>query len=130
MPGVPLIRPVAEFRYKFNDIANLVHETDEPVFLTVKGRIDLVVMSTATYEKDFAHEVYGMLKEAEGQVEATARRHSHAELMSRLRQMTKRPVGVGSPGGLPPDELPPDGLPPGGQPLGGQAPGGEPSYGV
>ena len=44
------IRPVSDLRNNFAEISRLVHETDEPVYLTKNGYGDMVVMSLDTFD--------------------------------------------------------------------------------
>ena len=46
-----MIRPVSDLRNNFAEISKLVHETEQPLFLTKNGYGDLVVMSMETYEE-------------------------------------------------------------------------------
>ena len=86
MPVVPKIRPISDLRNKFSDISRIVHENNEPVYLTKNGRGDMVVMSLEAYEKNlFESEIYLKLKEAEYQAATTKRRYSHEEVMTELR---------------------------------------------
>ena len=72
MPAIPEIRPVSDLRNRFRDISKIVHETNEPVYLTKNGRGDMVVMSLEAYEQNlFESEIYLKLKEAEYQAEST-----------------------------------------------------------
>ena len=48
---MPHIRPISDSRNHFTDIAKLVNESDEPVFLTKNGYGIMVVMSIEAYEK-------------------------------------------------------------------------------
>lgn len=43
------IRPVTDLRNNFADISKIVHEENEPVFLTKNGYGDMVVMSVEQY---------------------------------------------------------------------------------
>ena len=47
---MPVIRPSADLRNKYNEISELCHEYLEPVFITKNGTGDLAVMSMETYE--------------------------------------------------------------------------------
>jgi len=56
---MPHIRPVSDLRNNFADISRIVHETQEPVFLTKNGYGDMVVMSMEAYERKlFESEIY------------------------------------------------------------------------
>lgn len=45
------IKPSAEIRNNYNKIANMCRETGEPVYLTMNGEGDLVVMDINSFEK-------------------------------------------------------------------------------
>lgn len=63
------IRPSAELRNKYNDISNLCKETREPVFITVNGRGDTVIMNIEDYNQMIAElELLKMLAESENDV--------------------------------------------------------------
>ena len=47
---MPKIRPISDLRNNFAEISKLVHEEQEPVFITKKGYGDMVVMSMEQYE--------------------------------------------------------------------------------
>jgi len=62
---MPTIRPITDLR-NTNEISELCHSQQEPVFITKNGYDDLVIMSMATYEKNMAIlELYRKLQEAE-----------------------------------------------------------------
>jgi len=83
MPAIPKIRPVSDLRNKFSDISKMVHENNEPVYLTKNGRGDMVVLSFEAYEKNlFEAEIYLKLKEAEHQAASTKKRYTHDEVMA------------------------------------------------
>ena len=63
---MPLIRPISDLRNRANEISEICHNEDEPVFITKKGKGDLVVMSQAHYERlSSLMELYKKLGEAE-----------------------------------------------------------------
>ncbi len=87
---MPIIRPVSDLRNKFAELSALVHEEQQPVFITKNGRDDMVVMSTALYERQQAMlELYGKLLEAEAEVQSGARLIPHEEAMAKLRAMLR-----------------------------------------
>lgn len=45
------IRPSSDLRNKYPEISTLTHETREPVFITVNGREDTVIMGHIQYNK-------------------------------------------------------------------------------
>ncbi|MBQ3253010.1 MAG: type II toxin-antitoxin system Phd/YefM family antitoxin [Acholeplasmatales bacterium] len=63
------IRPSAELRNKYNEISTLCKETREPVFITVNGHGDTVIMSLEDYNQMVAElELLKMLSESEDDV--------------------------------------------------------------
>ena len=46
-----LIKPSANIRQNYNEIADMCRKTGEPVFLTKNGEGDLVVMDIGTYNR-------------------------------------------------------------------------------
>lgn len=83
---MPHIRPVSDLRNNFADISRIVHETEEPIFLTKNGYGDMVVMSMEVYERKlFECEIYFKLKEAELEAKTTNKRYSHKEVFDDLR---------------------------------------------
>lgn len=84
---MPQIRPVSDLRNNFAEISRVVHETEEPVFLTKNGYGDMVVMSMEMYERKlFGSEVYFKLREAELEAKSTDKRFSHKEVFAELKQ--------------------------------------------
>ena len=62
---MPNIRPISDLR-NTNEISELCHTSDEPIFITKNGYGDLVVMSIEHYERQQAViELYQKLGEAE-----------------------------------------------------------------
>ena len=62
---MPQIRPISDLR-NTNEISELCHSNNEPVFITKNGYGDLVVMSIEAYERGQAMmELYKKLGEAE-----------------------------------------------------------------
>ncbi len=63
------IRPSAELRNKYNEISNLCKVTREPVFITVNGHGDTVIMSLENYNQMISElELLKMLSESEDDV--------------------------------------------------------------
>ena len=48
---MPVIKPISDLRNKANEISQLVHNADEPIFITRNGEGDMVVMSLTHYAK-------------------------------------------------------------------------------
>jgi len=83
---MPLIRPISDLRNKTNEISELCHKEDQPIFITKNGQGDLVVMSQAHYER--LHnllELYQKLGEAEALDAAGEKGTTHTEIMKKLK---------------------------------------------
>lgn len=48
---MPIIKPISDLRNKSNEISELAHNSNEPIFITKNGEGDLVVMSMSHYSK-------------------------------------------------------------------------------
>lgn len=63
------IRPSSELRNKYNEISNLCKETRKPVYITVNGRGDTVILSLEQFNQMQAElELLKMLSESEDDV--------------------------------------------------------------
>ena len=63
------IRPSAELRNKYNEISKLCKVTREPVYITVNGHGDTVIMSIENYNQMISElELLKMLSESEDDV--------------------------------------------------------------
>ncbi len=63
------IRPSAELRNKYNEISSICRETKEPIYITVNGRGDTVVLNITEFEKMKAElELLRSLAEADDDV--------------------------------------------------------------
>ncbi len=83
---MPLIRPISDLRNRSNEISELCHLENEPVFITRKGKGDLVVMSQAHYEQlQSLLELYHSLGEAEALDASGEKGRAHREIMKRFR---------------------------------------------
>lgn len=84
---MPQIRPISDLRNRFAEISKVVHESDEPVFLTKNGYGDMVVMSIEAYERKLLeNEIHVKLKDAEAEAKSTDFRYTHEEVFSQLRK--------------------------------------------
>ncbi len=83
---MPLIRPISDLRNRSAEISELCHSEDQPVFITKKGKGDLVVMSQAHYEHlQSLLELYQKLGEAEALDAAGEQGITHREIIGRLK---------------------------------------------
>lgn len=84
---MPVIRPVSDLRNKFNEISDLCHKENEPVFITKQGKGDMVIMSQAHYEMLLnLVDLCKKLREAEAQDASGDSGISHQKMMERLRK--------------------------------------------
>ena len=82
---MPKIRPITDLR-NTNEISEICHKLQEPIFITKNGYGDLVVMSVDTYERQMALvEIYKKLAEAEAQVVKEVPMLDGKEVFEKLR---------------------------------------------
>jgi prevent-host-death family protein len=87
---MPLIRPISDLRNRSTEISDLCHSEDQPVFITKKGKGNLVVMSQAHYERLYSLiEIYQKLGEAEALDAAGEQGITHSEIVDRLKANIK-----------------------------------------
>jgi PHD/YefM family antitoxin component YafN of YafNO toxin-antitoxin module len=83
---MPQIRPITDLR-NTNEISEMCHKHNEPIFITKNGYGDLVIMSIETYERQLALlEVYKKLAEAEKQIEQNEPLLDGEEVFKKLRK--------------------------------------------
>ncbi len=79
------IRPITDLR-NTNEISEICHKQDEPIFITKNGYGDLVVMSIETYERQLSLvDVYKKLAEAETQIKQGVPLLDGEEVFKKLR---------------------------------------------
>jgi prevent-host-death family protein len=84
---MPLIKPISDLRNKANEISNLAHESDEPVFITKNGEGDMVVMSLAHYSRlQLKLELFSKLAVAQAQKAAGDKGRPLGAVMKDLRK--------------------------------------------
>ena len=81
-----LIKPISDLRNRANEISELCHREDQPIFITKKGKGDLVVMSQAHYDRlcDIL-DLYQKLGEAETLDASGEKGRSHPEIIMGLK---------------------------------------------
>jgi prevent-host-death family protein len=83
---MPIIKPISDLRNKANSLSELVHKSNEPVFITKNGEGDMVLMSLAHYGKmERRLELSEKLAAAEAQVAAGDSGRSLSRVMKDLR---------------------------------------------
>ncbi|MGA9365491.1 MAG: type II toxin-antitoxin system Phd/YefM family antitoxin [Bacteroidota bacterium] len=84
---MPLIKPISDLRNKANEISDLAHKSDEPIFITRNGEGDMVVMSMAQYSKlQLKLDLFGKLAVAQAQRASGDRGRSLVHVMKDLRK--------------------------------------------
>ena len=83
---MPMIRPSADLRNKYNEISEFCHKYMEPVYITKNGRGDLAVLSVETYERTCGKtELYRLLQEGLD-AEKVGRVRPYREAMADIRK--------------------------------------------
>jgi len=83
---MPEIRPMKDLR-NTNEISELCHKKQEPIFITKNGYGDLVVMSMKTYEREIARvDLYKKLAEAEAELKSGTPFLDGEEVFKKLRE--------------------------------------------
>jgi prevent-host-death family protein len=84
---MPLIKPISDLRNKANEISDLAHRCDEPIFITKNGEGVLVVMSLAHYGNlQRKLDLYSKLAVAQAQKAAGDKGRALSRVMNDLRR--------------------------------------------
>ncbi len=84
---MPIIKPISDLRNHTDEISDLCHQEDEPVFITKNGQGDLVVMSYAHYERLHSLlELYKKLDEAKVSTVTGQKGITHSEMMKLIKE--------------------------------------------
>lgn len=82
------IRPISDLRTKLSEISKVVHECNQPIYLTKNGYGDMVLMSMDAYQEMIEeNEIYLKMKEAEIYAELNTNRLSHEEVFDDLHEL-------------------------------------------
>jgi len=85
---MPIIKPISDLRNKSNEISELAHNSNEPIFITKNGEGDLVVMSMAYYSKmQLKIDLLGKLSVAQNQKANDDNGRTLKQVMSNIRTM-------------------------------------------
>ena len=83
---MPQIRPITDLR-NTNEITDLCHAKQEPIFITKNGYGDLVVMSIETYEAMVeTAETDAAISQAEAEFQQDGQLHDAREALASLRR--------------------------------------------
>lgn len=84
---MPLIKPISDLRNKANEISDLAHKSDEPIFITRNGEGDMVVMSMAQYSKlQLKIDLFSKLAAAQAQRARGDKGRTLSQVMKDLRK--------------------------------------------
>jgi prevent-host-death family protein len=84
---MPLIKPISDLRNKANEISDLAHKSDEPIFITRNGEGDMVVMSMAQYSKlQLKIDLFSKLAAAQAQRASGDKGRTLSQVMKDLRK--------------------------------------------
>jgi len=84
---MPVIKPISDLRNKANEISELAHNSDEPIFITRNGEGDMVVMSMAHYGKmQLKLDLFNKLAVAQAQRASGDKGRPLAQVMKDLRK--------------------------------------------
>jgi len=83
---MPIIKPISDLRNKSNEISELAHNSNEPIFITKNGEGDLVVMSMSYYSKlQLKLDLLGKLSAAQNQKADGDKGRTLKQVMANIR---------------------------------------------
>ncbi len=84
-------RTMQELSEDFDEITKLSHVSNEPIFITKNGVIDVVIMSHDYYEEQEALlELYEKLAEAEAEIRSNAEQIPAKQVFAEFRKMLEK----------------------------------------
>ncbi len=84
---MPVIKPISDLRNKANEISELAHKLNEPIFITKNGEGDMVVMSMAQYgQLQLKLELFSKLAVAQAQKAYGDKGRTLNQIMKDLRK--------------------------------------------
>ncbi|MFN5171209.1 MAG: type II toxin-antitoxin system Phd/YefM family antitoxin [Cyclobacteriaceae bacterium] len=83
-----IIKPISDLRNKSSEISALVHDSQEPVYITRNGEGDMVVMSIQEYRRlQRKLELFEKLAISQAQVDAGAKGTPYQAVLVKARKM-------------------------------------------
>lgn len=83
---MPVIRPITDLR-NTNEISEICHSKNEPIFITKNGYGDMVVMSIETYDQMIiTGKIDSAIAEAEAEYAESGKSYDAKEAFSMLRR--------------------------------------------
>jgi prevent-host-death family protein len=84
---MPIIKAISDLRNKANEISDLAHQSNEPIFITKNGEGDMVVMSIAQYSKlQLKLDLFSKLAIAQAQKASGDKGRTLSQVMKELRK--------------------------------------------
>jgi prevent-host-death family protein len=84
---MPIIKAISDLRNKANEISDLAHQSNEPIFITKNGEGDMVVMSIAQYSKlQLKLDLFSKLAIAQAQKANGDKGRTLSQVMKELRK--------------------------------------------
>ncbi|MDP3297024.1 MAG: type II toxin-antitoxin system prevent-host-death family antitoxin [Thermodesulfovibrionia bacterium] len=85
---MPVIKPISDLRNKANEISEIAHHYDKPIFITKNGKGDMVVMSMGHYSKlQMKLDLYSKLAVAQSQKAAGDKGRTLSSVMRDIRKL-------------------------------------------
>lgn len=89
---MPTIKPISDLRNKANEISELAHKLNEPIFITKNGEGDMVVMSMAQYAQlQLRLDLFGKLAVAQSQIATGDKGNPLQQVMKEIRKRLHEP---------------------------------------
>lgn len=89
---MPVIKPISDLRNKANDLSDIAHRLQEPIFITKHGAGDMVLMSMAHYSQlQLKLDLFAKLAVAQGQIAAGDKGRTLKQVMSEIRVRLHEP---------------------------------------
>ena len=82
-----IIKPISDLRNKSNEISELAHQSNEPIYITKNGEGNLVVLSIHEYRKlQLKLELFGKLSVAQAQLSAGEKGRRYQDVLKEARK--------------------------------------------
>lgn len=89
---MPIIKPISDLRNKANEISDLAHTLNEPIFITKNGEGDMVVMSMSRYAQlQLKLDLFGKLAAAQNQIASGDKGRTLKQVMTDIRKRLHDP---------------------------------------
>ncbi len=89
---MPIIKPISDLRNKSNEISDLAHKLNEPIFITKNGKGDMVVMSMSRYAQlQLKLDLFGKLAAAQNQIASGDKGRTLKQVMTDIRKRLHDP---------------------------------------